>query len=208
MCMWCIIFPFLILLPIMEKNKAYLRIVQGFKEVSCWVSEWNTKKAVKSFAFKLKYFDGNLKICSNSNTIVSDKHTHYKSSSYCTSAKVQWENETRHLKLKSVTWRKMRLPREMVYNVESDKRVASTLPQGGIWISMNNWLLSSQHLHQLPHIHWKLTLPPKKKNDNPPYAKNTSPVHLLRKIFKNKLSINQPMYNELPRKHVHNKWYR
>lgn len=153
-----------------EKNTAYFRIVQGFRERSCWVSEWNTKTAVKSSVFKLKHFDGNLKICSNSNIVVSDKHTHYKSSSYCTSTKVQWGSETWNLKPKSVTWRKMRLPREMVYNVESD-RVRSTLPwQGGIWISMNNWLLSSQYLHQSPHIHWKLTLPPKKKNDNPPYA--------------------------------------
>lgn len=26
-----------------EKNTAYLRIFQDFKQVSCWVSEWNTK---------------------------------------------------------------------------------------------------------------------------------------------------------------------
>lgn len=77
------------------------------------------------------------------------------------------------------------------------QRVRDTLPwEGGVWISMNYWLLSSQHLQQSPPIHWKLTLPPKRKNDNPPYAKNISSVIIDTKCTSSKKNIQKQVISQ------------
>lgn len=63
-----------------------------------------------------------MKICSNSNTVVSDKHTHTTKALHTAQVqKLSEEVKPGILNLKSVTWRKMRSPKEVVYNVESDR---------------------------------------------------------------------------------------